>query len=226
MTIIAGFCFKEGSIVIADSRATKYDIKNKEHFNDALQKIVPLYKNYAFAYAGNIELANKIIFQIKYNIQKKEKLKIPQKLAQDIKRIARFKYENYSASCKKSVYFIFAAVSKSGKISLWSYEPPKFTPIPIFNNFFIAGSGSIIKEDIEKIYRNMDIEYSGLTEKANVLIIRFESLLSRHSVDTVGGLFQTILLDHKGIRSLSYGYCNVNPYDRGDAKRIEFKNRK
>jgi len=80
MTIIAGFCFKEGSIVIADSRATLNDIKNKAHFNDSIQKIVPIYKNYAFAYAGNIELASKIIYGIKYNIRKKEKLKIPQKL--------------------------------------------------------------------------------------------------------------------------------------------------
>jgi hypothetical protein len=226
MTIIAGFSFKEGSIVITDSRATLFDLKKKEYFNDALQKIVPLYKNYVLAYAGNVELAGKIIFQIKRNIQKKEKLKIPQKLAQDIMRIARFKYENHTTTYKKSVYFIFAAVSKSGKVFLWSYEPPKFIPIPILNNFYIAGSGSIIKEDIEKVYKNMDVEYSGLAEKVNVLMTRFESLLSRYSVNTVGGLFQIILLDHGGIRPLNYGYCNINPYDRGDAKRIEFKNRK
>jgi len=226
MTIIAGFYFKEGSVVIADSRATLNDIKNKKHFNDSIQKIVPLYKNSAFTYAGNIELANKIIYEIKYNIRKKEKLKIPQKLAQNIQRIARFKYENYGTNSSKLVYFIFAAVSKSGNVFLWSFEPPKFNPILISNNFYIAGSGSIIKKDIEKIYRNMDINYSGLVEKANVLFTQFESLLSRYSVNTVGGLFQVILLDSSGIRPLNYGYCNINPYDRGDAKRIEFKNRK
>jgi len=226
MTIIAGFYFKEGSIVIADSRATLNDIKNEAHFNDSIQKIVPLYKNYAFAYAGNIGLASKIIYEIKYNIRKKEKLKIPQKLAQNIQRIARFKYENYGTNTNKLVYFIFAAVSKSGNVFLWSFEPPKFNPILISNNFYIAGSGSIIKKDIEQIYIDIDNNYNGLIEKANVLITRFESLLSQYSVNTVGGLFQVILLDSKGIRPLNYGYCNINPYDIGNAKRIEFKNSK
>jgi hypothetical protein len=226
MTIIAGFCFKEGSIVIADSRATLNDIKNKAHFNDSIQKIVPIYKNYAFAYAGNIGLASKIIYEIKYNIRKKEKLKIPQKLAQNIQRIARFKYENYGTNTNKLVYFIFAAVSKSGNVFLWSFEPPKFNPIRTSNNFYIAGSGSIIKKDIEQIYIDIDNNYNGLIEKANVLITRFESLLSQYSVNTVGGLFQIILLDSSGLRPLNYGYCNINPYDRRDAKRIEFKNGK
>jgi len=226
MTIIAGFCFKEGSVVISDSRATLNDIRNKDHFNDSIQKIIPLYKNYALAYAGKVELADNIIHEIKRNILKKEKLKIPQKLAQNIQRIARFKYENYGTNTNKLVYFIFAAVSKSGNVFLWSFEPPKFNPILISNNFYIAGSGSIIKKDIEKIYIDMDNNYNSLIEKANVLITRFESLLSQYSINTVGGLFQVILLDSSGLRPLNYGYCNINPYDRRDAKRIEFTNGK
>jgi len=226
MTIIAGFCLKEGSIVISDSRATLTDIRNKDHFNDSIQKIIPLYKNFALAYAGDIRLAKNIIYEIKRNILKKEKLRIPKKLAQNIQRIARFKYENYTRNTNKLVYFIFAAVSKPGKVFLWSFEPPIFNPILISNNFYIAGSGSIIKKDIEKIYSDIDNNYIDLKEKANVLITRFESLLSQYSVNSVGGLFQVILLDSSGVRPLNYGYCNINPNDRREAKGIEFKNGK
>lgn len=222
MTIIAGFCFKEGVVIMADSRVTRESETDKQHtYSDNLQKIIPLGKKLALAYAGNVSIADRIARQIRQNLRKKNRLSHPRKLASEISRIAKHHFKKCGKSyTRNSVSLIFGGVDSRGSIYMYIYDSPDFIMKEVSAGFVMGGSGVVAAQYFKDIFRQIESQHDNLKKKADALIIGLEGELKKQGVETVGGLFQIILLTAEGIRPMHYGYINLDPDSEGDAKSI------
>ncbi|MBT3349902.1 MAG: hypothetical protein HOC91_17890 [Nitrospinaceae bacterium] len=226
MTILAGFRFDNGAVIVADSRATwTSSLGALSSFQDELQKIMPLDRKIAIGYAGDVQLANLIANQIKKRIREKKRLRHPQKLSTEVTRIARhyFRLHKSRLGTQPPVVFLLGGVTDSGNILIYSYESPKFERNELKGHFTIMGSGSGITPIISEKYAEITAQDIDLKKRADLLRGQLESALSHTSIPTVGGFFQIILLDEDGVRPLNYGLINLNPFGEGEAKRIYFQ---
>ena len=57
-------------------------------------------------------------------------------------------------------------------------------------------------------------------------MVGLEGELKKHGIDSVGGLFQTVLLSREDIAPLSYGFFDVDPEIGGKSKEMRFENGK
>ena len=222
MTMVAVCLFKEGGVLISDSRATK-DNNGKYAFSDTLQKILYIRKNIALSYAGDVQIAGDVAREVRLKVIGDDNLKEPQTLAAKIPTIATLSYLKYvfirGRPC--AVYLLLAGVDSSGKTYAWVFKSPGFKPIKIENGFDVIGSGEVVAPYLEKSYKNIDSSHNDLKSKADALIVGLESELQKHDVNTVGGLFQVVLLTPEGIRPLRYGFMDLDPLKSGDAKSME-----
>ena len=83
MTMVAVCLFKEGGVLISDSRATK-DNNGKYAFSDTLQKILYIRKNIALSYAGDVQIAGDVAREVRLKVIGDDNLKEPQTLAAKI----------------------------------------------------------------------------------------------------------------------------------------------
>ena len=93
MTMVLAYKFKEGTVMISDSRATWVDKRiNTNVPEDKLQKILPLGNKMAIGYAGDVRTAALVINSLRGMLKKKSRLSIPNVMAAELSRVAKYHY--------------------------------------------------------------------------------------------------------------------------------------
>jgi len=212
MTMIAGCHFENGAIIVADSRVT-WETEKEKILNDFAQKILPISNKGALAFAGDIVLAGWIARRIRKHILKNPRHNLYSTLALYMARIAKRAFKGYTKNLnpKGSIYLILGGVDITGKFSMYACKSPDFRLYHINRGFAIFGSGAVVRPYIERKYNEICAESISLKERADKLLPGLESELGKSGVDTVGGMFQTILIDDSGIRPYHYHFMDINP---------------
>lgn len=222
MTMVVGCRFQNGVVIIADSRVT-WETSKTNIYSDSAQKILYLSKRLAIAFAGRVDLAKDVVNEIRKRIGKNPKLRNPKKLSVEISRVTHFYYQKYLKKHKDKnclVSLVLGGVETSGDIFLWAYEPSNFTPKEIKHGYVVIGSGIVVAQYLKDNFEQIATSYDSLKNRADALIVGLESELQKHGVDTVGGLFQVILLSSRGIFPMEYGFMDLIPEGLGVAKEI------
>src|SRR5216684_4294903 len=195
MTMVAACHFADGAVIIADSRATWVG-SGVPIFQDELQKILPLGPKIGLAFAGDVAAAALIARQLRQRLRKDEKARALRKLAADVPRIARHYYGIYKARTgrDRGLQLILSGANESGQVGVWWFQSPHFDSHRLEGGFVVVGSGSVVaaylKNEMERIARDAP----DLKARADMLLVGLEGALQGKGVDTVGGLFQIILV--------------------------------
>lgn len=219
MTMVVAYQFKDGAVMIADSRATWRTREREDIPEDRLQKILPLGHKMAIGYAGDVRTAELITQQLGRKIEREPRLRSPQRLAAYLPRIAR----RYCERRGVNVDLILGGINSLGKTEIWSFKFPHFRGKKLTEGFEVIGSGEIVKEYLEKNRKKIEKKDQDLKAKADTLFIGLGSELGKKSVDGVGGMLQVILLDSNGISPLRYGFTDMDPDKPPFAKSIEMR---
>lgn len=216
MTMVAACTFKDGAVIISDSRVS-WKHAGKDRASDNLQKIVPIGKNMALSYAGSVYLAEKIIGHIRSQASKKEKYRHLRKIAFELPRLARHYCQQYSDYAKQhGLALILAGVEKSGKIYAYRYECPHFQPKDITNDFAVIGSGNVVAPYLEENYEEISKANVPLKQKADKLNRGLDQALGDYQAQYVGGLLQTIMISSLGIQPLNHYSMKLDPEGSSD----------
>ncbi|MCL4353956.1 hypothetical protein M1349_00600 [Patescibacteria group bacterium] len=218
MTMVLAYKFREGTVMISDSRATW--VNKRVNINipeDTLQKILPLGNKMAIGYAGDVKTAALVINNLRGALRKKPRLSIPNVMVVELVRTVKYHFRKI----KEPVAFILGTIDNSGTIKTWSFESPSFAPQEICKGFAVIGSGSVVADYLRKNAKTFESPKQDLKKKADLLFMNLGSELGRHGIDTVGGMLQTILVEPKGIQPLRYGFVDIDPDKEPNAKSIE-----
>jgi len=224
MTMVAVCRFKDGAVVVADSRATWQG--SSRTFQDTLQKILPLGNKTSISFAGDVLAASVIVNQLRQLIRKKPRLLNLRKLAAEIPRIARHYYGRNRSKTARSgpLSLVLAGTDSSGKVGVWCYESPHFNSRHLKTGFEVVGSGAVVKSYIGTSWKHLEEELLDLKSRADKLMAGLEGTLKEQRIETVGGLFQTIIIDSSGIRPLRHGFITLDPEGfNAAAKSMEMK---
>lgn len=209
MTMVAIGKFDDGAVLISDSRAS-YELPGKLVPNDSLQKILPIGKIRVFCYSGSVSIANKTLERFKIlNKQKKEY----QSLDGIIKKLPGLLKSVFDASPSEEkslgLSVIVGGKMLSGNLKFWVLYHPNFVAKPI-DSHCVIGSGSVVKTYLDKEINNIKV-LPNLKAKADNLMIGLYSELSKYGVDSVGGMFQIVLVSKAGIQPLNHGFIDLDP---------------
>ncbi len=209
MTMVAIGKFDDGAVLISDSRAS-YELPGKLVPNDSLQKILPIGKIRVFCYSGSVSIANKTLERFKMlNKQKKEY----QYLDGIIKKLPGLLKSVFDASPSEEkslgLSVIVGGKMLSGNLKFWALHHPNFIAKPI-DSHCVIGSGSVVKTYLDKEINNIKA-LPNLKAKADNLMVGLSSELSKYGVDSVGGMFQIVLVSKAGIQSLNHGFIDLDP---------------
>lgn len=86
MTVVAACRFREGAVVLADSRATSLPAATAQ---DELQKLLPLGPRVGLAYAGDVRLAGVVGAAIRAKCEKSERYRSLAYLEGYVPKVAR-----------------------------------------------------------------------------------------------------------------------------------------
>lgn len=220
--MVVASIFKEGAVLISDSRAS-YEYPNRHVSNDSLQKILPIGKIRVFSYAGSVCLANKAIIELKILNRRKREYRYLDGIILRVPGLLKNIYQMSNVADKKGgLSVIIGGKLYSGKIKFWELNYPNFCPIEITSHTVI-GSGEIVSGYLDKEIENIK-QKSGLKAKADALIVGLSSELSKYKIETVGGMFQVILVSSQGIVPLDHGFIDLNPTQPPNSKYMHMEN--
>lgn len=214
--------FDDGVVLVSDSRAS-YKLSGRLIPSDSLQKILPIGKDRVFCYSGSVNIVNTTLKRFKtLNRQKKEY----QYLDGIIKKLPGLLKSVYRSSPLRDkrggLSVIVGGKALSGEIKFWAMHCPKFTPTAI-NSHCVIGSGDVVKQymdnEIERIKK-----LSNLKARADALMVGLSSELNKQGIESVGGMFQIVLISKNGIQPLNYGYINLDPESSPNSIYMEMKN--
>lgn len=224
MTMVAACRVREGAVVIADSRATWLG-PGAAIFRDVLQKILPLAPKVGIAFAGDVRAASLIVSQLRRRIHKKPRLGLIRKLAGNVPRIARHYYTLHRSRSSPAhpLVLILFGVADSGRVEIYGFQSPHFNAQKLDRGFLVVGSGEVVRPYLEQNLQAIEQKARDLKAAADSVILGLEGALHGTGVETVGGLFQCVLVDRDGIRPLRYGFANLDPDAPARAKAIEMR---
>lgn len=222
MTMVAACRFDDGGVFLADSRATWATASPL--YRDALQKLLYLDPRIAIGFCGDVYAAAFVVNEIRRRVAANARLRILRRLVGEVPRFARHGYRLYSGRFVRAgdVELILVAVTSSGIVEIHHFRSPHFNPERIQSRFIVRGSGDVVREYLTAHIDEIASRPS-LQEKAHALVTGLEAELQRHEVASVGGLFQTLILDATGIRPLRYGFVSLDPDRPSVAKSIELR---
>ena len=229
MTMVAACHFNDGAVIIADSRVT-WEKPIGKVFSDTAQKIIPIAPKVALAFAGDVRLATVIANTVSIEIKKYKRSSMPSAIASRLARTAKFCFKQYQKKYEKGtkrkycVSFILGGIEHSGVTDLWVCKSPAFVLQNVKKGSAVIGSGDVVGSYLEQKYTELINKSLALKNRADELLIGLENELKTHGVDSVGGLFQTILLSKEGIAPLNYGFFDVDPEVGGNSKEMRFEN--
>lgn len=212
MTVIIGFKAEKEAMMLSDSRASSPDV-----VEDKLQKIIPIKTNIVLGYAGDVEFATYVVSMLRQNLDSitKEGLK---SILSEVQKITLSLYSQRP----EPTDFMLGLIANDGEALLYVFRHPNFEPKKV-EGFELIGSGAVIKDSLVKAFKkektNVDIK-----RIADKIFTAASSELARQLKDeSVGGMFQIILLEKTGIRPIRYGYIDVDPDHDPDSKSIEMQ---
>lgn len=207
--MVAASIFPEGAVLISDSRAS-YEFPNKLIPNDALQKILPIGRIRIFSYAGSVSMANKAMTELSRLNKLKREYQYLDGIIQKLPGLLKTVYKSSSTPEKRGgLSVIVGGKLLSGKIKFWVMNGPNFYPNEITSHKVI-GSGEVVKDYLDKEIANIQQKH-GLKAKADALIMGLSGELSRYGIESVGGMFQVVLVSPDGVVALDHGYIDLNP---------------
>lgn len=209
MTMVAVGKFKDGAIVISDSRAS-YTNADKSIPNDSLQKIIPIGNVRVFCYAGSVSLATKLLRKLKELNAKNKDYQYLEGIVKKLPGLARFVFNSSTPKEQgMGLSIIIGGKLMTGEISFWKLSCPDFLTTAI-KTHDVIGSGSIVKGYLDNEIHRIE-SLSSLKEKADALLHGLSAELSKHGIDSVGGMFQIVLVSDIGIQPFDYGYIDLDP---------------
>src|SRR5713101_1782410 len=222
MTMVAACHFADGAVIVADSRATWVG-PAMPIFQDQLQKILPLGPKTGLAFAGDVAAAALIAQQLRRRLRMDERARPLRKLAADVPRIARHYYSIYKARTGREsrLQLILCGTTESGQVGLWWFQSPGFDSHKLEDGFVVVGSGSVVAAYLETEMERIARDAPDLKARGDMLLAGLERDLQGRGIQTVGGLFQIILIDRNGIRPLRYGFLELDPELPVRAKTME-----
>lgn len=212
MTVVVGFKADKEAIMLSDSRASTPSV-----VEDKLQKILPIKDNIALGYAGDVEFASYVANMLRQNLSTITKAGLKNILV-EMQKIALSLYSQRP----EPTDFMLGLIANDGEALLSVFKHPNFEPKEV-KGFELIGSGSVIKDSLVNAFKNektnADIKY--IADK--IFTTASGELARQLKDDSVGGMFQIILLEKTGIRPVRYGYIDVDPDREPDSKSIEMQ---
>ncbi|MBL0351127.1 MAG: hypothetical protein IPP68_12285 [Elusimicrobia bacterium] len=226
MTMVAACLFKDGGVIIADSRATLLDPKAGKAVavQDVLQKILPINRRLGLAYAGDVSTVGVIARHVRQQIKDKPRLGLVGKLAVELPRIARHNFAARKArgQVADSVDLVLFGVGNAGAPEIWFYSSPDFQPRKLQEGFMVTGSGNIVAPYLAAAFLRIE-QLPDLKARADQLLTGLSGELARQGIDSVGGMFQIVTIEPGGIRPLIHGFMELNPEGPGKAVSMDIK---
>ena len=209
--MVAACRFADGVVLISDSRAT-WGEGGAPTFQDNLQKIVAIGTNQVLGYAGDVEAIDTIVRQLRKRFHQDPKLQILRKVAAEIPRIAKHYYALHKSRTRRDsgVGMILTGREAGGHIGAWVFRSPDFIANRI-DGYVVIGSGAPAQAFLDRSFATIEASGKTIKEKADELIPGLETELRKHGIDTVGGMFQILLITPKGVSPLDYGYIDLDP---------------
>jgi hypothetical protein len=210
MTMVAACSFKDGAVIISDSRAT-CDMPYGECSDDRLQKIIRIAPKTALSFAGSGYLASKVAQHLRQKSKLNTRNQLIRKIAIELPRIAKHYFTTHSMHAKHGLSLILAGTDNSGKVHVYCYRSPDFKQEEIANSFTVIGSGEVVYPYLAEKFSSIDIPANDLKRKADILSQGLDSALGQYKAQYVGGLFQVILITPIGILPLQHHFLEINP---------------
>lgn len=213
MTVVIGFKADKEAVMLSDSRASTPSV-----VEDKLQKILPIKDNIALGYAGDVEFAHYVATMLRQNLSTITKAGLKNILS-EVQNIALTLYTKRP----EPTDFMLGLIANDGEALLYVFRHPDFKPQEI-KGFELIGSGSLIKDALVSTFENekTDVDIKEIADK--IFTTASGELAKQLKDDSVGGMFQIILLEKTGIRPIRYGYVDVDPDHDPDSKSIEMQN--
>ncbi|MDD5415920.1 MAG: hypothetical protein PHE48_02850 [Candidatus Daviesbacteria bacterium] len=213
MTVVVGFKADKEAVMLSDSRASAPGV-----VEDKLQKILPIKDNIALGYAGDVQFANYVANMLRQNLSTITKAGL-RNLLSEVQKIALSLY----AQRPEPTDFMLGVIANDGEALLYVFRHPNFEPKEI-KGFELIGSGSMIKDALVNALKDqkIDVDIKYIADK--IFTTASGALAKQLQDDSVGGMFQIILLEKTGIRPIRYGYIYVDPDQEPDSKSIEMQN--
>ena len=212
MTVVIGFKADKEAVMLSDSRAS-----SPNAVEDKLQKILPIKENIALGYAGNVAFATYVANMLRQNLSTIVKSGLKNVLS-EMQKIALSLYSQQP----KPTDFMLGLIASDGEALLYVFRCPNFEPEDI-KGFELIGSGSAIKGALVNAFKNekTDVDIKHIADK--IFTTASSELARQLKDDSVGGMFQIILLEKTGIRPVRYGYIDIDPDHEPDSKSIEMQ---
>lgn len=227
MTLVVACDFKEGAVMVSDSRAS-LEYQNTLKPEDTLQKIVGIGPHKILGYAGSVKAANLIIEELRISIARKKKLRLLNNVVAKIPGLAKNTYLNKCTKADREggLQLILTGKNLDNNIEIWSFTAPDFVPIKTDNGFAIIGSGSVAGDYLGKEISTIQ-KLPTIKDQANALLTGLSSEIAKKENElggTVGGMLQVIIVTPAGAQPLNYGFVDLNPEGPSEAKYMKMEN--
>ncbi|MFZ3020294.1 MAG: hypothetical protein WA051_02125 [Minisyncoccia bacterium] len=231
MTLIYSQQFLQGIVLVADSRSSKVDTAGKyDAWRDNTQKIFRIKDHTFISFCGDIEFAGVIIQFLIRQVHEKSQLANIHVFYRKAPKLIKFAYEQLARVLNRRplVEFIIAGVDfsrpelikENGKIvghignvfdkKAFKISCPKFEIKEsgfLNHSQLIGGSGTPALEeglatDLQGLYNFGGIgplDYHGM-----LISGALKENAEKLGIDTVGGLFQIVVIDQNGSRFVGY----------------------
>ncbi len=214
--------FDDGAVLVSDSRAS-YELAGKLIPNDSLQKILPIGKVRVFCYSGSVNIANKTLKQLKILNKQKREYRYLDGIVKKLPGLLKSIFASSPSKEKQSgLSVIVGGKLLSGEVKFWVMYHPNFVAVPI-DSHHVIGSGSVVKT-----YLDSEIDrikgLPNLKAKADALMVGLSSELSKHGIESVGGMLQIVLVSKAGVQPLNYGYVDLDPEAPPSSAYMEMQN--
>jgi 20S proteasome alpha/beta subunit len=221
MTLVAACRFRNGAVVVADSRATWIAPgSTRNAVEDTLRKILHIAPGISLSYAGSVEVARCVADALRRRAKLGGRSSRIRKMALDLPRIA--KHCQSQLKRKMNTGFVLAGTD-GADVLLWTAESPTFSTKKINHGFFIMGSGAdAVRSALEARFDEMEGSGS-LKLQADFLRNLVERQLKQAGENTVGGLFQAITIEVDGIRPITYGFTSMDPESTAPSMSMGFE---
>ena len=139
MTMVVGCLFKNEGIMVADSRASWGISLDKPE--DMLQKILPVGFGKVIGYSGSVNIATRVISDLRTLIQRKKSWRIFENVVRDLQGLSKYNFINKSTDKEREsgLSLILSGRTSKGKLEFWTFNSPLFKPELIKYNFTVIG---------------------------------------------------------------------------------------
>lgn len=234
MTVLIACNYLTSLIVVADSRVSYATDRTKEApVDDNLQKIYQIHDRMILGFCGSLEAAHRVIIGINRNLETYSKPPIAVNLLSDVERWVQHEYQSIKNPVARQLELMLVTVEpKREKKSKWQTQdgiqiekPGWFPYVPEFQVVVLTPSAKqdkLVRKRIdvceiigicgetrnileEKLLKMASFDRKRPQNQAMVVAMTANVVLMEQGVDTIGGLFQCVLLNSDGIQWLGYG---------------------